>query len=223
MEYLPGLNLGDLVRQCGPLPAERVIYLLSQICVALSEAHAAGLIHRDIKPANVFAAKRGGLYDVAKVLDFGLAKPLTEADSIQLTQEGTITGSPLFMSPEQATGDGEPDARSDIYSVGALAYFLLAARPPFDDQRPIKVLLAHAHEEPAPLSRLQSGVPEDLERVVLRCLAKRPEHRFQSAAEMAAALGGCAAAGRWTQEAAARWWRDHASRGAPPAEAVVFR
>ncbi len=123
MEYLPGMNLGDIVKQFGPMPASRVIHLLRQTCDALGEAHQVGLIHRDIKPANIFAAERGGHQDVAKLLDFGLVKPISKTVNLDLTSDGTVTGSPLYMSPEQAVGD-EPDVRSDIYALGAVAYFL---------------------------------------------------------------------------------------------------
>jgi hypothetical protein len=104
MEYLPGHNVGELVEKGGPLPINRLVYLMDQVCAALNEAHGVGLVHRDIKPANIFCAYRGGEFDVAKLLDFGLAKPTVETKDATLTQEGAITGSPLFMSPEQATG-----------------------------------------------------------------------------------------------------------------------
>src|SRR5256885_2896070 len=129
MEYLPGLSLAELVERHGPLPPERVIYLLRQACQALREAHGMGLIHRDIKPANIFAAQRGGLHDVTKLLDFGLAKRKAEAPAMQLSQHGSITGSPLYMSPEQASGQ-RADHRSDIYALGAVAYFLLTGYAP---------------------------------------------------------------------------------------------
>jgi eukaryotic-like serine/threonine-protein kinase len=148
MEFLPGMNLAELIRRYGPMPASRVIHLVRQACDALQEAHEVGLVHRDIKPANIFAAVRGGQYDVAKLLDFGLAKPVANLEEDQITQEGTITGSPLYMSPEQAVGDREPDARSDIYAMGAVIYYLLTGKPPFDDERPMKVLIAHAHQSP---------------------------------------------------------------------------
>jgi len=209
MEYLPGLSLGDLVECHGALAAPRVIHILLQTCDALNEAHAAGLIHRDIKPANLFAAQRGGLYDVAKLLDFGLVKPLADADSVQLTQDGTITGSPLFMSPEQSVGDRDPDARGDIYSLGAVAYYMLTGRPPFDYGQPIKVLLAHAHEAPVPPSEVNPDTPSDLSEVVLRCLAKAPEDRYQDASSLGVALQQCNSAGQWTREDAARWWQEH--------------
>jgi serine/threonine-protein kinase len=218
MEFLPGMSLQELVTKYGPLPAERVIYLLRQVCDALQEAHGQGLIHRDIKPANIFAAERGGLHDVGKLLDFGLAKPLISGDGdSDLTQSGTVTGSPLFMSPEQATGDEEPDARSDIYSLGAVMYFLLTGKPPFNHEKPIKVLVAHASETPKPLHELRDEVPDDLESVVLRCLAKRPQLRYQTAAELAAALSDCEAATRWNRDHAARWWQQNGKHSAPAA------
>ncbi len=207
MEYLPGLSLADLVEHYGPLPPERVIYLLTQTCDALREAHALGLVHRDIKPGNIFAAHRGGVHDVAKLLDFGLAKAAVEGPAPpQLTQEGTITGSPLYMSPEQALGDSEPDARSDIYSLGAVAYFLLVGRPPFDNQNAMRVMVAHAHEEVVPPSRYRPDIPRDLEQVVLRALAKNPADRYPSAAAFGRALAECESAGDWSREQATIWW-----------------
>lgn len=209
MEYLPGLSLAELVRRHGPLPAERVVHLLRQTCDALREAHAFGLIHRDIKPGNIFAAERGGVYDVAKLLDFGLVKPLSDVDdqSAHLTQDGAITGSPLFMAPEQALEDQPADPRSDIYSLGAVAYFLLTGRPPFDGDRALKILIAHAQQEPAPPSQLNGDVPLDLERVVLRCLAKKPDDRFADAGSLKRALGECEAAGQWGDAEAFDWWQ----------------
>jgi len=218
MEYLPGMSLEDLVQRFGPMPPGRVIYLAGQVCDALGEAHAAGLVHRDIKPGNVFAAERGGVYDVAKLLDFGLVKPREDDEPMHLTMEGSITGSPLYMSPEQATGDGHPDARSDIYSLGAVMYFLLTGRPPFEGDRPIKVVIAHAHKEVLPPSEHRPDLPGDLEQVVLRCLAKDPAERFQSAAELREALDRCGDAGRWTRADAAAWWQH---RKPPPPELAV--
>jgi serine/threonine-protein kinase len=207
MEYLPGMNLQELVARHGPLPPERVIHLLTQTCDALGEAHESGMLHRDIKPANIFAAQRGGLYDVAKLLDFGLVKPMARFDDAHLTQEGSITGSPLYMSPEQSTGDSEPDARSDIYCLGAVGYFLLSGRPPFNYEQPIKVLLAHAREVPPSLSELQGDVPSDLEAVVMKCLEKDPADRYQNVLELRDALLNCESAGHWTRRVAQSWWQ----------------
>jgi serine/threonine-protein kinase len=207
MEYLPGMSLRELVERFGPMPAARVIHVLRQACDALGEAHAAGLVHRDVKPGNIFAARRGGVYDVVKLLDFGLVKPLTDEQPIQLTTDGSITGSPLFMSPEQATGDEQPDARSDIYSLGAVGYYLLTARPPFEGHKPIKVMIAVAHDKVVPPSRHREGIPADLEQVILRCLAKAPADRFQDAASLAQALADCQAADGWSRQRAAEWWQ----------------
>jgi len=207
MEFLPGMNLSELVERFGPLPPERVVYLLRQACDALGEAHAAGMIHRDIKPGNIFAAQRGGFYDVVKLLDFGLVKPLMDDEPLELTAEGSITGSPLFMSPEQATGETNLDPRSDIYSLGAVGYFLLTGRPPFTADKPLKVLLAHVNQAITPPATYRSDVPADLELVILRCMAKKPADRFPDAASLAEALDACQCAGGWSRELAAQWWK----------------
>jgi eukaryotic-like serine/threonine-protein kinase len=209
MEYLPGMNIGQIVERYGPLPPERVIYLTEQICAGLGEAHQLGLIHRDIKPGNIFSAYRGGLFDVGKVLDFGLAKPMTQHESVELTAVGSITGSPLYMSPEQAVGDREPDARSDIYSLGAVMYFMLTGRSPFTGDNPIKVMLAHASSPVVPLTRLRPELPADIEAVVLRCLEKNPDDRYASTRELAEALHDCESAGKWNAAKAETWWEAH--------------
>jgi serine/threonine-protein kinase len=133
---------------------------------------------------------------------------------IQLTQEGSITGSPLYMSPEQALGDSDPDERCDIYSLGAVAYYLLTGRPPFDGETAIRVILAHAHEPVVPPSRHRGDIPADLEQVVLRCLAKNPHERYPSAAALRMALSECETAGRWTHGDAAKWWQANGQRDA---------
>ena len=209
MEYLPGLSLAELVERYGPLPPARVVYLLRQVCGALREAHAAGLIHRDIKPSNIIAARRGGADDVAKLLDFGLVRPSATARAAHVSAEGQVLGTPLFMSPEQAKGTGEVDQRSDIYSMGAVAYYLLTGRPPFEGEDGITVLIAHARDPVTPPSRVRPGIPKDLERVVLLCLAKDADERYPDAASLERALGACACAENWDQDQAARWWRDY--------------
>ena len=208
MEYLKGLSLAQLLKRHGPLPPGRVVYLLRQVCGALRESHAAGLIHRDIKPSNIFAARQGGLGDVAKLLDFGFVLPAAILGEANLTGEGQILGTPLYMSPEQAKGGHELDERSDIYSLGAVAYYLLTGRPPFLANGRTAVLIAHARDPVEPPSRVRPGIPEDLERVVLRCLAKPPDQRFPDAEALEQALGSVRCAGDWDQVRAARWWQD---------------
>lgn len=207
MEYLPGHNLGEIVDQYGPIPAGRTVFLLEQVCGALAEAHGIGLVHRDIKPANIFCAYRGGVFDVVKLLDFGLAKPTMEKNvDTQLTLAGTVTGSPLFMSPEQASGEDTVDARSDIYSLGAVMYYMLTGQPPFVSDNPLKVLIAHASQEVVPPRQLNADLPVDLEEVMLRCLEKDPEHRFQDVASLRTALRELIVEDQWTSELAAQWW-----------------
>jgi eukaryotic-like serine/threonine-protein kinase len=207
MEYLPGMNLDDLIEMHGPMPPGRAIYLLTQACDALQEAHEHGLVHRDIKPGNVFAARRGGAFDVTKLLDFGLVRSEQQLN-VKLTYEGVVTGSPQFMSPEQARGDAV-DERGDIYSLGGVAYFLLTGRPPFEAPTPIKLILAHAQNTVTPLRELNPGLPADLEQVILRCLAKDPQDRFQNVQELRQALHECRDSGTWSRELAEQWWRAH--------------
>ena len=197
MEYLPGLTLDELVKRDGPLPPDKAVRVLRQLCGALREAHAIGLIHRDLKPGNVVVCDRGGVPDTVKLLDFGLVRSAGVAGDAKLTHEGAVFGTPAYLSPEQAGGQDDLDARSDVYSLGALAYFLLTGRPPFADRPPLKMLAAHLYEPPEPLSRHRADVPADLEAVVLRCLAKDPAERFQTVAELNAVLAGFTApAGR---------------------------
>jgi len=215
MEYLAGLTLEQLVRQHGPLPEARAVHFLRQLCGALREAHAVGLIHRDIKPGNVMVCERGGVHDVAKLLDFGLVLPQgVGQDGERLTQEGAIAGTPAYVSPEQAGGRQDLNAPSDIYSVGCLAYFLLTGQPPFAGRPAVRMLAAHMYEPPTPLTSRRPEVTEELQAVVLRCLAKEPGERFASAPDLETALAACPMAGRWTDQAAAAWWR--ANRAALP-------
>jgi serine/threonine-protein kinase len=206
MEYLPGLSLQEVVERQGKMQPERAVHLLRQVCGALGEAHAARIVHRDIKPSNIIASQRGGVYDLAKLVDFGLATMAEEAPEIKLTQEGAIAGSPLYMAPERFLEDDEPDARADIYSLGAVGYYLLAGQPPFRGDTPVKVMIAHAREPVVPLRQLDPSLPEDLEQVILRCLAKAPEDRYQTVGELERALAQCECADGWTQEMAAHWW-----------------
>jgi eukaryotic-like serine/threonine-protein kinase len=211
MEYLPGLSLADLVERYGPIHPGRVIYLLTQACDALREAHDAGLIHRDIKPANLMAAYRGGHSDVAKLLDFGLVKTLSENSPVHVSQEGTVLGSPLYMAPEQIMRNQPPDRRTDIYGLGAVAYFMLTGRAPFIADNAMAVMIAHARDPVTPPSQVRPDVPADLERVVLRCLAKNPDDRYPDTGSLAEALESCADALNWSPEIATAWWRANAA------------
>ncbi|MGO9922047.1 MAG: serine/threonine-protein kinase [Isosphaeraceae bacterium] len=209
MEFLPGMSLSDLVRQYGPLPPGRAVYLLRQVCGALAEAHRLRLVHRDLKPANLFVAILGGKCDVAKVLDFGLVK-LTAPEATQLTADYTVSGTPLYMSPEQAMGASEIDGRADVYALGAILYFMLTGHPPFEGATPTELMIAHARDPVTPPSKLRPDIPADLEAVALRCLAKKPDERFPGAREMAFAMGACACAGEWDEIKAEEWWADRA-------------
>ncbi|MBL8792312.1 MAG: serine/threonine protein kinase [Planctomycetia bacterium] len=205
MELLPGLSLADLLDQHGLVPPERVVYLLVQVCGALQEAHALGLIHRDIKPANIFVSRRGGVDDVAKLLDFGL---VARADTGEARGEGDrlIVGSPLYMSPEQGAAEAV-DGRSDIYSLGAVAYHVVTGQPPLERDTALECIAAHATDPVLPPALRNPDVPSDLEQVILRCLEKQPDQRFPDAASLAQALAKCACASQWTAERAAEWWR----------------
>jgi serine/threonine-protein kinase len=219
MEYLPGLSLQQLVDEFGPLPPERAVHLLRQVVGAVREAHAIGLIHRDIKPSNILACERGQVYDVAKLVDFGIVHRqgigLGDAEK-RLTMEGSISGSPAYLSPEQAVPNKPVDARTDIYGLGGVAYFLLTARTPFERESAMEMLMAHVYEVVTPLHEFLPDVPPDLEEVVMRCLEKDPNRRYPDADALARALAECHSAGAWTQEQAARWWRKHVEE---PAEA----
>jgi serine/threonine-protein kinase len=219
MELLRGSSLEDLVKKHGTLPPGRVVFLLRQVCGALREAHSIGLIHRDIKPANIFAAQRGGIHDVAKLLDFGLVKERTEKadDTSTATSYGSFSGTPLYMSPEQASAFDEVDARADIYSLGGVGYFLLTGKPPFTGKNVLQLLAAHAREGVVPPSHLSPAVPADLDQIILKCLAKKPSDRYQDAVSLMTAFTACSVATTWGPEQAADWWR--ALENQPSAEA----
>jgi serine/threonine-protein kinase len=223
MEYLPGLSLAELVERHGPMPPGRVIYLLRQACDALQEAHESGLVHRDIKPANLMAAYRGGLHDVSKLLDFGLVKTLSEdGPPVHLSREGTVAGSPLYMAPEQIMHTHEPDRRTDIYGLGAVAYYMLTGRPPFRGDNAMSVMIAHVRDPVTPPSQLRPEIPADLESVVLRCLAKNPHDRYPDTPSLADDLERCADVDNWSPRHAALWWQTHQGdiSDVPPAGAT---
>lgn len=212
MEHLPGMSLQDLLEQTGPIHPERVIYIMRQVCGALHEAHLRGFVHRDIKPSNILAAQRGGAYDVAKLLDFGLVRAIHQSKDLKLTDNDFVIGSPHTMSPEQALGDEEIDGRSDIYSLAVTAYCALTSRYPFEAKEPVNVLVGHIEQEPPPPSRFNPTIPRDLEALILKCMAKKPGDRIQSAVALESALARCLDANAWTQARANAWWRAYENR-----------
>ena len=217
MELLDGLTLHDLVQQYGPQPPGRVIALLRQICGSLSEAHSLGLIHRDIKPANVLVNQRGGMFDVIKVVDFGLVKELF-GDEARITRANAITGTPLYMAPESIDHHQGVDQRVDLYAVGGVGYYLLSGAELFDAESLFELLKLQSTTMPDPPS-LRTGVsiPADLERVIMRCLAKSPLDRPQTALELERLLADCADANSWTSEMARDWWHRRDTEHPPPA------
>jgi serine/threonine-protein kinase len=190
MEYLPGASLDEIVCRDGPLPAARAVRVLTQLCGAVAEAHARGLVHRDIKPGNVMLGERGGITDVAKLLDFGLVITRRPGqDEARLTRAGMILGTPEYMSPEQCGEDAAAvGPASDLYSLGALGYFLVTSRSPFAGRGAVQMLAAHLYESPMPPSAANPAVPPALDAVLLRCLAKKPEERFPDAMSLSHAL-----------------------------------
>jgi serine/threonine-protein kinase len=213
MELLDGLDLENLLKQFGPLSAARTIYLLRQACDSLAEAHEHGLIHRDIKPANLFTCRMGRAYDFVKILDFGLVKSdphqgLANAES--LTVEGMTAGTPAFMSPEQVLSKPHLDDRSDIYSLGCVAFWMLTGQYLFEGDTPMEVAVHQVNTEPpSPSERTETGVPADLEEVVLACLHKDPNRRPVSAEALAEMLANCESASAWTEADAKAWWEIH--------------
>jgi serine/threonine-protein kinase len=212
MELLDGLDAHTLVRRFGPVPPERAIYLLRQICHSLSEAESCGLVHRDIKPANIFLCRYGEEYDFVKVLDFGLVKAFDEPadEGPVLTRENAVQGTPAFIAPEQVLGQSTLDGRVDIYATGCLAYWLLTGQLVFTAETSMGLLMHHVHTPPLPLSaRTELPIPPALDSLVLSCLAKDPADRPQSAKELSLRLAEVEGAGVWTQDRARDWWVTH--------------
>lgn len=191
MEYLQGLTLEELVQRHGPLSATRTLHVLRQVCAALREAHAVGLIHRDVKPGNIMLCERGGEGDVAKLVDFGIVQSLGAISKQRSTSSPrAIAGTPSYMSPEQITGT-DVDARSDIYSLGGVGYFLLTGTPPFVRATVAQTADAHLRAAVIPPDQIQPDVPADLQSIILRCLSKNPDERYQSATMLREALAQC--------------------------------
>jgi len=209
MEYLDGGDLERLVEYTGPLPPARARWILEQLCGALAEAHALGLIHRDVKPSNVILCERGGEGDFAKICDFGLVKDLNATGDPALTHANTLTGTPLYLAPESISSPDAVDARSDLYSLGALAHFLLTAEPVFEGKSVLEVCAAHLHQPPPAPSSRRAGVPAAVDAVVLRCLEKKPEARFADALALRDALRACRLEDEWDAARAEAWWAEH--------------
>ena len=217
MEFLDGIDLQALVDRYGPLPPARVIHILRQVCGSLYEAHSLGMVHRDIKPSNLMLNRRGQEPDVVKVLDFGLVKALDEEKRAGLTQQNSLTGTPLYMSPEAIQLPNSVDARSDIYAVGAVGYFLLTGKPVFHADNVIDLCQQHLSATPAPLSeRTGNAVPPELEGALLACLEKSRAKRPQTARDLSQMLDRCAAAHLWSIEEADAWWGRHERGQATP-------
>ncbi len=211
MEHLDGVTLEDLVRISGPQSAARVLHLLYQVCGSLREAHGQGLIHRDIKPANIMLCERGGLYDVVKVLDFGLVKDIQQ-DKPQITQANTIVGTPFYLAPELITDASVFSPLSDLYALGGVAYYLLTGRNVFEGASAVEICAMHLHDEPVPPSkRTTRKIPPDLEAIVMACLAKQAADRPQGAGPMSEMLVQCQEYGVWTCQLARKWWTDNRS------------
>ena len=217
MELLDGFDLGTLVERFGPIPQERAVHLLRQVCHSLAEAHAARLIHRDIKPANVYVCRYGRETDFVKVLDFGLVKSQRESEGGDVTlsrAQGKIFGTPGFMSPEQVLGDRPVDLRSDIYAVGCLAYWLVTGQLVFTGTTVIDTLLQHTQAPPVPPSqRTELEISPVFDRLVLTCLAKNPHDRPASADALADCLGEVSTTNSWTTKHMRQWWETHHPSG----------
>ena len=216
MELLEGVDLETLITRYGPQPAERVVHWLRQACHSLGEAHDHGLVHRDIKPANLYTCRYGRDYDFIKVLDFGLVslKPSLASANPTLTAKDHLIGTPAYMPPEMATGSSPVDARSDLYALGCVAYYLLTSEDPFSGGTVMDVVLGHVTQPPRPPSSVTAQpIPAELDEIVLACLAKSPAERPESADELCARLERCPLGSPWTDERARRWWTEHAIEG----------
>ncbi len=220
MELLSGRDLDSLVREFGPLPAERVVYLLRQVGHSLAEAHAHGLVHRDITPANIYACRLGLDYDFVKVLDFGLVSFTSRRGGGQVLLNGAhiTTGTPAFMAPEVIL-EGAIDGRADLYALGCVAYYLLTGAPVFEGTTPMQVFAQHLQAEPVPPSyRSELPIPAELDALILDCLDKDPARRPASIDEFLRRLDRVSLTRPWTNAAARQWWERHlVDLAAPPA------
>jgi serine/threonine-protein kinase len=212
MELLSGRDLESLVREFGPVPADRVVFLLRQACHSLAEAHTRGLVHRDIKPANIYVCRMGLEYDFVKVLDFGLVK-LRRRGPVQQTLTSMVdhtTGTPAYMAPEIILGEVNIDRRADVYALGCVAYYLLTGQLVFEGDTAMKVMLQHVQDRPVPPSqRSELPIPRELDDLVLACLEKDPKKRPRDAEALLAMAWQCRTCETWDQDRARTWWEGH--------------
>jgi serine/threonine-protein kinase len=220
MELLDGLDLQSMIERYGPLPPERVAFLMRQACDSLAEAHAHGLIHRDVKPSNIFSCRMGLQTDFVKVLDFGLVKDRGDSgrDGLLLTAPEATAGTPAYIAPEVVRGDAVIDHRVDIYALGCVAYWLLTGKLVFEAPNAIQLMIQHSSAVPLPPSqRIETPVPAEFDALVLACLAKKPEDRPADASELGRRFAAVVPGDGWSEEKAQRWWRRHHPDSARPA------
>jgi serine/threonine-protein kinase len=212
MERLRGMDLQRMVERHGPLPLARVVFLLKQACLSLSEAHALGLVHRDIKPANLFVCRLGSQHDFLKVLDFGVVSRQGPDSVAPITLAGVILGTPGFLAPELLTGNGVFDRRADIYALGGVAYWLLTGRRPYDGSD-LNAVLAKQWDTPPrpPSSSSTQPLPAGTDDLVLECLSKDPSARPATVEEFAGRLDGLHLTESWNEWRARDWWEQHAA------------
>ena len=223
MEYLDGISLQTLIDSSGPIPEERVIYILKQVCLSLSEAHSNNLIHRDIKPSNIMLCNRGGEFDVVKVLDFGIVQSMKEEEDSP--QRPYMMGTPAYMSPESLRADTVLDGRSDLYSLALVGFMLLTGKGPFNYNIDClqEIIDAQLHESPeAPSVLLGNDISPDLDQLILKCLEKEMTKRPASARSLYESLDRCQSSQNWTQNRAEEWWagREYRRGSSPPGEST---
>ena len=211
MEYLDGQTLDRVVAEHGPLPVGRVLHVLKQVCAALREAHGRGLVHRDIKPQNIMLCRRGGEYDLVKILDFGLVKDTGGRQSRNISQFQKMLGTPLYMSPERIRNPADADARADIYSVGATGFYLLTGRELFESGGEHDTVYHVLHTSPRRVSELVGAIPRRLDDLVARCLEKDRGERPHDVLVVLALLEALSVDHPWTQRDAVKWWPDRAA------------
>jgi serine/threonine protein kinase len=212
MELLQGRDLESLVREFGPLPPERVMFLLQQICHSLAEAHERCLVHRDVKPGNIFLCRMGRDFDFVKVLDFGLVQirkgdPAAAVTETLATAQ-TLIGTPAYMAPEVILGHEDVDRRADVYAIGCVAFYLLTGTRVFKDGTQMQTLIDHVHTPPvAPSERVPGGLPREVDELVLSCLRKDRAERPTNAAAVLAAIKAANLAKGWSNDHARAWWQ----------------